>query len=120
MTGMRPVSDTLGAKARRPRFSRTAPDPIQLTTDDIAIIGHVARHRFLRSTHLARLIPHRSYKKLIERLAALYHNGYLDRPRAQLDAYARSGSAPMVYALGGRVPGRGVGGEAAALRGGSP
>lgn len=102
MAHMRPVSETLGTRTRRPRFSRMAPEPIQLTTDDVAIIGHVARHRFMRSTHLARLIPHRSYKKLIERLAALYHNGYLDRPRAQLDAYARSGSAPMVYALGGR------------------
>ena len=39
-------------------------------------------------------------KKLIERLAALYHNQYLDRPRAQLDYYATAGSAPIVYALG--------------------
>lgn len=73
---------------------------MRLTDDDLAIIRHIAKHRFLRSTHLARLMPHRSYKKLLERLGALYHNGYLDRPRAQLDYYATAGSAPIVYALG--------------------
>ncbi|NJO35184.1 MAG: hypothetical protein HC869_20820 [Rhodospirillales bacterium] len=61
---------------------------MRLTEDDLAIIRHIAKHRFLRSTHLIRLMPHRSYKKLVERLGALYHNGYLDRPRAQLDYYA--------------------------------
>jgi hypothetical protein len=73
---------------------------MRLTADDIALIRHVARYRFLRSTHLVRLFPGRSEKKLIERLGALYHNGYLDRPRAQLDYYATAGSAPMVYAVG--------------------
>lgn len=85
---------------RRSRFKRTNAEPMRLTGDDLAIIRHIARHRFLRSTHLARLMPHRSYKKLLERLSALYHNGYLDRPRAQLDYYATAGSAPIVYALG--------------------
>jgi hypothetical protein len=73
---------------------------MRLTDDDLAIIRHIARHRFLRSTHLARLLPHRSAKKLLERLAALYHHGYVDRPRAQLEYYATAGSAPLVYALG--------------------
>lgn len=75
---------------------------MRLTDDDLAIIRHIAKHRFLRSTHLAKLMPHRSHKKLIERLGALYHNGLLDRPRAQLEYYATAGSAPMVYALGNR------------------
>src|SRR5262249_35062093 len=84
---------------RRTRFQRVAPEPLRLTDDDLTIIRHIARHRFLRSTHLVRLMHHRSYKKLLERLGALYHNGYLDRPRSQLDYYSRAGSAPMVYAL---------------------
>jgi protein involved in plasmid replication-relaxation len=88
--------------ARRARYRRDAPQPIRLTADDLDIIRHVARHRFLRSTHLLRLLDQRSSKKLLERLAALYHNGYLDRPRAQLDYYATAGSAPIVYALGNR------------------
>lgn len=85
---------------RRSRFKRAHAKPMRLTEDDLAIIRHIARHRFLRSTRLTRLMPHRSYKKLVERLGALYHNGYLDRPRAQLDYYATAGSAPIVYALG--------------------
>jgi hypothetical protein len=85
---------------RRSRFKRAAAEPMRLTDDDLTIIRHIACHRFLRSTHLARLMPHRSPKKLLERLTALYHNGYVDRPRAQLDYYAIAGSAPLVYALG--------------------
>ena len=34
--------------------------------------------------------------------ARLFHAGYLDRPRAQLDRFPTSGSAPMVYALADR------------------
>jgi hypothetical protein len=90
------------ALARRSRFTRATPEPMRLTDDDLAIVRHIAKHRFLRSTHLVRLMPHRSDKKLLERLAALYHNGIIDRPRAQLDYYATAGSAPMVYALGNR------------------
>lgn len=88
--------------SRRARFRRDNPQPLRLTADDITIIRHVARHRFLRSTHLVRLLPGRSYKKLLERLGGLYHSGYLDRPRAQLDYYATAGSAPIVYAIGNR------------------
>ena len=75
---------------------------MRVTEDDLVILQCIARHRFLRSTHLARLMPHRSYKKLLERLGSLYHNGFIDRPRAQADYYATAGSAPMVYALGNR------------------
>ena len=87
------------AVTRRARFRRDNPPPLRLTADDLAILRHVAAHRFLRSTHLVALM-NRPAKKIIERLSALYHNAYLDRPRAQLDYYATAGSAPFVYALG--------------------
>jgi hypothetical protein len=90
------------AASRRARFRRDDPQPIRLTADDITAIRHVARNRFLRSTHLLRILESRSPKKLLERLGALYHNGYLDRPRAQLDYYATAGSAPIVYGLGNK------------------
>ena len=32
----------------------------------------------------------------------LFHAGYIDRPRAQLDYYWKSGSAPLIYALADR------------------
>ena len=89
------------AATRRARFRRDDPPPMRLTDDDLAAIRHVAKHRFLRSTHLITLLE-RPTKKFLERLAALYHNGYLDRPRAQLDYYATAGSAPIVYALGNK------------------
>src|SRR5215213_10212110 len=75
---------------RRPRFRRAAEPPaFRLTDDDVEIIRHIARHRFLRSTHIARLLR-------------LFHAGYVDRPRAQLDRFPTSGTAPMLYALADR------------------
>jgi hypothetical protein len=87
---------------RRPRFRR-APEPpaFRLTDDDVVIVRQLARYRFLRSTHLAALVG-RSLDRTNDRLARLFHAGYIDRPPAQLDYYPNSGSAPMVYALANR------------------
>lgn len=85
---------------RKRRFVREVPEPFQLTERDIALVRHVSDHRFLRSTHLSELVqaPH---KKICERLGSLFHAGYLDRPRGQLEAFRNGGgSGPMVYALG--------------------
>lgn len=93
---------SLHRSLRRPRFRRAAhPPAFQLTDDDIAIVRQLARHRFLRSTHIAALVG-RSVDRTNDRLSRLFHAGYLDRPRAQLDYYPTSGSAPMVYALADR------------------
>ncbi len=86
---------------RRPRFRRHDPPPFRLTTDDLTIIRHVAEHRFLRSTHIVRLIG-RAPDKVLRRLAALYHHGFLDRPRAQIDHFNAAGSSPLIYALGNK------------------
>jgi hypothetical protein len=88
--------------SRRPRFRRaSAPPPFRVTDDDVEIVRQLARHRFLRSTHIAALVG-RSLDRTNDRLSRLYHAGYLDRPRAQLDYYPSAGSAPMVYALADR------------------
>lgn len=90
------------ANARRPRFRRAAaPPPFRLTDHDVAIVRLLARHRFLRSTHIAALVG-RSLNRTNDRLSRLFHAGYVDRPRAQLDYYPTAGSAPMVYALADR------------------
>jgi hypothetical protein len=95
-------SDTIAASTRRPRFRRASEPPAFRVTDgDVAIVRLVARHRFLRSTHIAALIG-RSLDRTNDRLSRLFHAGYLDRPRAQLDYYPTSGSAPMAYALADR------------------
>lgn len=41
-----------------------------------------------------------SRQTILRRLFLLYHHGYLERPRCQLDYYHRGGSHPMVYGLG--------------------
>lgn len=87
----------IAAPARRPRYRRAEPPPFRLTDDDVAIVRQLARHRFLRSTHIAALTG-RSLDRVNDRLMRLYHAAYIDRPRAQLEAYP-VGSGPMVYAL---------------------
>ncbi|MBM3836264.1 MAG: hypothetical protein FJ403_24020 [Verrucomicrobia bacterium] len=87
---------------RHPRFKRVAEiAPIQLTERDREIIRTVHRHRFLRSTHVTALIGG-SPTQLLRRLQRLFHHGYLERPRAQIDYFHRGGSQPMVYGLGSK------------------
>jgi hypothetical protein len=95
-------TETLAAPSRRPRFRRaTEPPAFRVTDADVVIIRQLARYRFLRSTHIAALVG-RSIDRTNDRLSLLFHAGYVDRPRAQLDYYPTSGSAPMVYALANR------------------
>jgi DNA-binding Lrp family transcriptional regulator len=90
------------ASRRRPRFRRASEPPaFRLTNDDIEIVGLLVRHRFLRSNHIAALVG-RSLDAVNGRLNGLFHHGYIDRPRAQLDYYPTSGSAPIAYALADR------------------
>src|ERR1700722_15868864 len=90
---------TVAQSARRPRFRRASEPPaFRLTEDDVEIIRHVARHRLIRSSHIAALVD-RSQARTNDRLLRLFHAGYIDRPRAQLDYYPTEGSGRMVYAL---------------------
>jgi DNA-binding Lrp family transcriptional regulator len=85
---------------RLPRFTRVKQiTPPQLTARDREIIRCVFAHRFLRSTHIHALIGG-SRQQLLRRLQRLYHHGYLERPRAQIDYYHQGGSRSMVYGLG--------------------
>src|SRR5580704_16505530 len=87
---------------RLPRFRRASEPPaFRLTEDDVEIIRQVARHRLIRSTDLAALVG-RSLDRTNGRLRLLFHAGYIDRPRAQLDRFPTDGTAPMVYALADR------------------
>src|SRR6202166_665271 len=87
------------ASTRRPRFRRASEPPaFRVIDDDVAIVRQLARHRFLRSTHIAALVG-RSLDRTNDRLMRLFHAGYIDRPRAQLDRFPSSGSAHYIYAL---------------------
>src|ERR1700682_5451722 len=89
-------------RTRRPRFRRASEPPaFRVTDDDLEIIREIEPHRFVRSPHVAALVG-RSLDRTNDRLCRLFHAGYIDRPRAQLDYYPTAGSAPMVYALADR------------------
>jgi hypothetical protein len=88
-------------KSRRlPRFKRApAVAPIELTERDCAIIRLVHRHRFLRSSHIIALLGD-SPQQVLRRLQLLYHHGFLERPRAQIEYYQEGGSRHIIYGLG--------------------
>jgi hypothetical protein len=86
---------------RLPRFKRSPEIPaFQLTDRDREILHHVHHHRFLRSDHLVALTTG-SPQQVLRRLQRLYHHGYLERLRCQIDYY-QSGSRRMAYGLGNK------------------
>jgi Replication-relaxation len=85
--------------ARLKRFERTpAAIVFRVTPRDITIMRHVARFRFVSSRQIALLVGDSG--RVPRRLQALFHNGYLDRPKAQLVYYGTAGSERMIYGLG--------------------
>jgi hypothetical protein len=87
---------------RLPRFKRASTlPPMQLTARDRQIIQMVHRHRFLPSCHLVTLIE-ASSQQILRRLQLLYHHGFLERPRAQIDYYHQGGSRHIVYGIGNK------------------
>jgi hypothetical protein len=88
--------------SRLPRFKRILPAAtLQLTERDHQIIRLVHRYRFLRSQQIVLLIGS-SLQQLLRRLKLLYHHGYLERPRCQIDSYHKPGSRHIVYGLGNK------------------
>jgi hypothetical protein len=87
---------------RLPRFKRVPlVGPLHLTERDHNIIRQVHRHRFLRSGQITALVAG-SPQQILRRLKLLYHHGYLERPRSQLDYYHHGGSRQFVYGLGNK------------------
>jgi hypothetical protein len=61
----------------------------------------VHQHRFLRSSHIVSLVSG-NHRAILRRLQLLYHHGYLERPRCQIDYYHAGGSREIVYGLGNK------------------
>jgi len=94
--------DAIASPPRARRYQRRDdPAPFQLTERDLAILAHVARHRFVSSEHLVAL-DGGSAQNLLRSLRVLFDHGYLDRPYAQLAYMPVIGPRPMVYGLGQR------------------
>ena len=69
---------------RKPRFQRDCSSPpLRLTERDFCILTQIGQHRFLQSHLLVALIAG-SRQHLIRRLGRLYHAGFVERPRQQL------------------------------------
>ena len=84
---------------RLPRFSRAQiVANMEIVSRDRHLLNLVHQHRFLTSSHIIRLCGG-SRRGTLHRLHLLYHHGFLERPRCQLDYYYRSGSRPLVYGL---------------------
>ena len=88
--------------SRLPRFKRAAAvAPMEITKRDREIIRQVNRHRFLRSPQIVALVGG-SPQQTLRRLQLLYHHGYLERPRAQIEYFRSGGSHHMAYGLGNK------------------
>src|ERR1017187_6559531 len=89
-------------ESRLPRFKRAPIVPsMQLMKRDHGIIRLIHRHRFLPSNQIIALLCG-SPQHVSRRLKLLYHHGYLERPRAQLQYYERGGSRSIAYGLGNK------------------
>lgn len=87
---------------RRARFERCLSIPhIHLTRRDVDILTQLDRHRVLRSRDIAGLVRG-SAQQVLRRLQLLFHHGYIDRPRSQIEYFHRGGSQPFIYALSPR------------------
>ncbi len=90
------------AASRRARFERCHLIPhIQVTKRDIDILVYLDRHRLLRSWDVSDLVAG-SRQQVLRRLQMLFHHGYVDRPRSQIEYFHQGGSRPLVYALSQR------------------
>ncbi len=97
-----PTTTQPATAVRNRRFERADEAPaFQLTERDAEIILAIWRNRFLNSRQIQALVSGSS-DKILRRLNGLFHAGYIDRPRAQIDYYSTVGSAPMVYAISDR------------------
>ena len=88
--------------ARRARFERCPSIPhIQVTKRDLDILAHLDRHRLLRSREISQLVSG-SRQQILRRLQLLFHHGYVDRPRGQIEYFYKDGSQPLAYSLSPR------------------
>lgn len=88
---------------RLTRFKRVSAIPVmEMTERDRQIIRHVHRHRFLRSWQIIALVGG-SRQQVLRRLKLLYHHGYLERPRYQLQYFHQGGSRHIIYGLGNKA-----------------
>src|SRR5262249_51378927 len=87
-------------RERRKFFERPeVPRPIRLTPRDAALLQNIARFRLASAAQLARL-DGGSEQNVARSLLALFENGYVERPIAQVASRLQhKGSRPAIYGL---------------------
>src|SRR6516164_7395490 len=87
-------------RERRRFFERPAePRPMRLTTRDVALLQNIARLRLATTAQLAAL-DGGSPQNVSRSLLALWENGYVERPEAQVASrFLYEGSRPAIYGL---------------------
>lgn len=90
----------MSARSRGRLFERPAqPRPLRMTSRDLMLVINVARLRLASAAQLAAL-DGGSEQNVLRALLALWENGYLDRPAAQLvGRRLEDGSRSLVYGL---------------------
>src|SRR2546427_3496388 len=88
------------ARERRKFFERPEePRALRITARDIALLQNIARFRLVSSAQLARL-DGGSAQNVSRALLALFENGYVERPMAQVASrLLHEGSRPTIYGL---------------------
>src|SRR5580704_5295338 len=87
-------------RERRKFFERPeAPRPMRITRRDLALLENVARLRLASASQLAAL-DGGSAQNVSRALLALWENGYVERPEAQVASRVLyEGSRPVIYGL---------------------
>lgn len=90
----------LSVPTRRKLFERPEqPRPLQLTARHFLLLENIARFRLISSQQLA-LLDGGSEQNVSRALLALFENGYVERPVAQVTArLLEEGSRPIIYGL---------------------
>src|SRR6266849_9528931 len=88
------------ATERRKLFERPAqPRPCRITARDLAMLENIGRFRLASSAQLA-VLDGGSEQNVSRALLALFENGYVERPIAQVASRRLyEGSRPTIYGL---------------------
>src|SRR5712692_4959200 len=88
------------ARERRNFFVRpNEPRPLRITARDLAMLGNIARFRLMSAAQLA-VLDGGSEQNVSRALLALFENGYVERPIAQVASRRlNTGSRRMIYGL---------------------
>src|SRR5712691_9519846 len=90
----------LDSRKRQKIFERPdEPRPLRITPRDIAILQNIGRFRLASTPQLA-LLDGGSAQNVSRALLALFENGYVERPAAQVASrLLHEGSRPAIYGL---------------------